>query len=188
MQEFYLQLQNLKRTDKYSLLLIAAMAVCLAIKLLALDPLQNKIIQTQAAIIEEQQRLDNYRAFVDTYRNYEVFAAQQTQTAEVVYKIMPDELAEPELIKEYTELASKYDLHVQSIKPVQPSENSKTAYAEKTFKIVLNGNFYKAAAFLNELENQERLVTTANVVIERSTEGLPGSVLLTADLTAYSLK
>lgn len=188
MQEFYLQLQNLKRADKYSLLLIAAAAVCLAIKLLALDPLQSRIMQTQAAIIEEQQRLENYRAFADTYRDYEAFAAEQAQTAKAAYKMLPENVSAAELIKEYTELAGKFNLHVQSIKPVQPPKNSKTAYAEKTFKIILSGNFYKAAGFLNELQNKERLVTTANVVIERSKEGLPGSVLLTADLTAYSLK
>ena len=46
MQELYLQLQNLKRTDKYSLLLIAAVAVCLAIKFLAIG---NKIISYRPA-------------------------------------------------------------------------------------------------------------------------------------------
>ena len=53
MQELYLQLQNLKRTDKYSLLLIAAVAVCLAIKLLARDPLQSKVQLTQNLLTEE---------------------------------------------------------------------------------------------------------------------------------------
>ena len=79
MQEFYLQLQNLKRTDKYSLLLIAAVAVCLAIKFLAIDPLQNRVQLTQNLLAEEQQRLENYYSFAEEYRDYEAFTAEQAQ-------------------------------------------------------------------------------------------------------------
>ena len=188
MQEFYLQLQNLKRTDKYSLLLIAAVAVCLAIKFLAIDPLQSRVQLTQNLLAEEQQRLVNYRSFADEYRNYEAFTAEQAQAAEAAYELLPEEITAAELIREYTELAVKYNLRVQSIKPVPPQKQGKKAYETLTLKIILNGNFYKTAVFLNELQNEGRLVTVNNTVMERNTEGLPGGVTLTADLTAYALK
>lgn len=188
MQEFYLQLQNLKRTDKYSLLLIAAVAVCLVIKFLAIDPLQNRVQLTQNLLAEEQQRLVNYRSFADEYRDYEAFTAEQAQAAEMAYELLPEEITAAELIREYTELAAKYNLRVQSIKPVPPQKQNKKAYETLTLKIILSGNFYKTADFLNELQNGGRLVTVSNAVMERNTEGLPGSVTLTADLTAYALK
>ena len=188
MQKLYLQLQNLKRTDKYSLLLIAAVAVCLAIKFLAIDPLQNRVQLTQNLLTEEQQRLVNYRSFAEEYRNYEVFTAEQAQAAEAAYKLLSEEITAAELIREYSELAGKYNLHVQSIKPVPPQKQSKKAYETLTLKIILNGNFYKTATFLDELQNGGRLVTVSNAVMERNTEGLPGSVTLTANLTAYALK
>ena len=188
MQEFYLQLQNLKRTDKYSLLLIAAVAACLAIKFLAIDPLQNRVQLTQNLLAEEQQRLVNYHSFADEYRNYEAFTAEQAQAVEIAYKLLPEEVTAAELIREYTELAGKYNLRVQSIKPVPPQKQTKKAYETLTLKIILNGNFYKTADFLDELQNGGRLVTIGNAVMERNTEGLPGSVTLTADLTAYALK
>ena len=188
MQEFYLQLQNLKRTDKYSLLLIAAVAVCLAIKFLAIDPLQSRVQLTQNLLAEEQQRLVNYRSFADEYRNYEAFTAEQAQAAEAAYELLPEEITAAELIREYTELAVKYNLRVQNIKPVPPQKQGKKAYETLTLKIILNGNFYKTAVFLNELQNEGRLVTVNNAVMERNTEGLPGGVTLTADLTAYALK
>ncbi len=188
MQELYLQLQNLKRTDKYSLLLIAAVAVCLAIKFLAIDPLQNMVQFTQNLLAEEQQRLVNYRSFADRYRDYEAFTAEQAQAVEIAYKLLPEEVTAAELIREYTELAGKYNLRVQGIKPEQPQKQTKKAYETLTLKIILNGNFYKTADFLDELQNGGRLVTVSNAVMERNTEGLPGSVMLTADLTAYALK
>lgn len=188
MQELYLQLQNLKRTDKYSLLLIAAVAVCLAIKLLAIDPLQSKVQLTQNLLTEEQQRLVNYRSFAEEYRDYEAFTTEQAQAAETAYELLPEEVTAAELIREYTELASKYNLRVQSIKPVPPQKQTKKAYKTLTLKIILSGNFYKTAAFLDELQNNGRLVTVSNAVMERNTEDLPGSVTLTADLTAYALK
>ena len=188
MQEVYLQLQNLKRTDKYSLLLIAAVAVCLAIKFLAIDPLQSRIQLTQNLLAEEQQRLVNYRSFAEEYRNYEAFTAEQAHAAEMAYKLLPEEITAAELIREYTELAGKYNLRVQGIKPVQPQKQTKKAYETLTLKIILSGNFYKTAKFLEELQNGGRLVTISNAVMERNTEGLPGGVTLTADLTAYSLK
>lgn len=188
MQEFYLQLQNLKRTDKYSLLLIAAVAVCLAIKFLAIDPLQNRVQLTQNLLAEEQQRLENYYSFAEEYRDYEAFTAEQAQAAEMAYELLPEEITAAELIREYTELACKYNLRVQSIKPVPPQKQSKKAYEAVTLKINLSGNFYKTAEFLDELQNGGRLVTVSNAVMEQNTEGLPGSVTLTADLTAYALK
>ena len=101
---------------------------------------------------------------------------------------MPEEITAAELIREYTELACKYNLRVQSIKPVPPQKQSKKAYEAVTLKINLSGNFYKTAEFLDELQNGGRLVTVSNAVMEQNTEGLPGSVTLTADLTAYALK
>lgn len=188
MQELYLQLQNLKRTDKYSLLLIAAMAVCLAIKFLAIDTLQNRVQFTQNLLAEEQLRLVNYRSFAKEYHNYEAFTAEQEQAAKAAYKMLPEEVTAAELIREYTELAGKYNLRVRSIKPVPPQKQTKKAYETLTLKINLSGNFYKTAEFLDELQNSGRLVTVSNAVMERNTEGLPGSVTLTADLTAYALK
>ena len=188
MQEFYLQLQNLKRTDKYSLLLIAAVAVCLAIKFLAIDPLQSRVQLTQNLLTEEQQRLVNYRSFAEEYRDYEAFADEQAQAATTAYELLPEKITAAELIRDYTKLASKYNLRVRSIKPVPPQKQTKKAYEAVTLKIILNGNFYKTAAFLDELQNGGRLVTISNAVMERNTEGLPGSVTLTADLTAYALK
>ena len=188
MQELYLQLQNLKRTDKYSLLLIAAVAVCLVIKFLAIDPLQNRVQLTQNLLAEKQQRLVNYRSFAAEYCDYEAFTAEQAQAAEAAYELLPEEITAAELIREYTELASKYNLRVQSIKPVPPQKQTKKAYETLTLKIILSGNFYKTADFLDELQNGGRLVTVSNAVIERNTEGLPGCVTLTADLTAYALK
>ena len=188
MQELYLQLQNLKRTDKYSLLLIVAVAVCLAIKFLAIDPLQNREQLTQNLLAEEQQRLVNYSSFAEEYHDYEAFTAEQAQAAETAYELLPEEVTAAELIREYTELASKYNLRVQSIKPVPPQKQTKKAYKTLTLKIILSGNFYKTAAFLDELQNNGRLVTVSNAVMERNTEDLPGSVTLTADLTAYALK
>ena len=188
MQEFYLQLQNLKRTDKYSLLLIAAVAVCLAIKFLAIDPLQNRVQLAQNLLAEEQQRLVNYRSFAEEYRNYEVFTAEQAQAAEAAYELLPEEITAAELVREYSELTGKYNLRIRSIKPVSLQKQTKKAYETLTLKIILSGNFYKAADFLNELQNSGRLVTVGNAVIERNTEGLPGGVTLTADLTAYALK
>ena len=188
MQEFYLQLQNLKRTDKYSLTLIVAVAVCLAIKFLAIDPLQNRVQLTQNLLVEEQQRLENYRSFAEEYRDYEAFTAEQAQATKAAYELLPEEITAAELIREYTELAGKYNLRVQSIKPVLPQKQTKKSYEAVTLKIILSGNFYKTAAFLDELQNNGRLVTVGNAVMERNTEDLPGSVTLTADLTAYALK
>ena len=188
MQELYLQLRNLKRTDKYSLLLIAAVAVCLAIKFFAIDPLQNRVQLAQNLLAEEQQRLVNYRSFAEEYRDYETFMAEQAQAAEAAYKLLPEEVTAAELIREYSLLAGKYNLRVQSIKPVQPKKQAKMSYETLTLKIILSGNFYKTAKFLEELQTSGRLVTVSNAVMERNTEGLPGTVTLTADLTAYALK
>ena len=55
MQDLYLQLQNLKRTDKYCLIFIAALLLCLAI-ILATDPLQNSI-NTSREMLEESSRI-----------------------------------------------------------------------------------------------------------------------------------
>ena len=150
MQDLYLQLQNLKRTDKYCLIFIAALLLCLAIKILATDPLQNSINTSRELLEEKQHNLNNYLAFAERYKDYSALQKQQNEAA-----LLANELL---------------------------------AYTYVTVNIVLTGSFYKAAAFLDDLQQQKRLVVPANVVIERSKNGFAGDVVLTASLTAYALK
>ena len=67
-------------------------------------------------------------------------------------------------------------------------KQKKEVYTSVTVNIVLTGSFYKAAAFLDDLQQQKRLAVPANVVIERSKNDFAGDVVLTASLTAYALK
>ena len=180
MQDLYLQLQNLKRTDKYCLIFIAALLLCLAIKILATDPLQNSINKSRELLQEKQQNLNNYLAFAERYKDYSALQKQQNE--------LPPQITTAELIKEYTALAGKYNLRIQSIKPVPQEKQKKEAFTSVTVNIVLTGSFYKAAAFLDDLQQQKRLAVPANVVIERSKNGFAGDVVLTASLTAYALK
>lgn len=184
MQDLYLQLQNLKRTDKYCLIFIAALLLCLAIKILATDPLQNSINTSREMLEEKQQNLNNYLAFAEQYKDYSSLQKQQNEAALLANELLPPQITTAELIKEYTALAGKYNLRIESIKPVPQEKQKKEAY----INIVLTGSFYKAAAFLDDLQQQKRLVVPANVVIERSKNGFAGDVVLTASLTAYALK
>lgn len=102
--------------------------------------------------------------------------------------MLPPQITTAELIKEYTALAGKYNLRIESIKPVPQEKQKKGAYTSVTVNIVLTGSFYKAAAFLDDLQQKKRLAVPANVVIERSKNGFAGDVVLTASLTAYALK
>lgn len=187
MQDLYLQLQNLKRTDKYCLIFIASLLLCLAIKILATDPLQNSINTSRELLEEKQQNLNNYLAFAEQYKDYSALQKQQNEAALLANELLP-QITMAELIKEYTALAGKYNLRIQSIKPVPQEKQKKEAYTSVTVNIVLTGSFYKAAAFLDDLQQQKRLAVPANVVIERSKNGFAGDVVLTASLTAYALK
>ena len=114
---------------------------------------------------------------------------QQNEAALLANELLRPQITTAELIKEYTALAGKYNLRIQSIKPVpQEKAGKKEAYTYVTVNIVLTGSFYKAAAFLDDLQQQKRLAVPANVVIERSKNGFAGDVVLTASLTAYALK
>ena len=188
MQELYLQLQGLKRSDKYCLLVIISLLFCFLIKIFAIDALQNKIVATEALLAQEEQRLEAYQNFAAANSNYDKFLAEQQLIKQKAYQIIPQQVTAAELIREYTLLAAKHNLHIESIKPVTEKKQSKTNYEALTFKISARGNFYKTAASLNELQNGERLVTANNVVLERAAEDTDGDVLLTADLTAYALK
>ena len=187
MQELYLQLQNLKRTDKYCLIFIAALLLCLAIKILATDPLQNSINTSRELLEEKQQKLNNYLAFAEQYKDYSALQKQQNEAALLANELPPQKTT-AELIKEYTALAGKYNLRIESIKPVPQEKQKKEAYTSVTVNIVLTGSFYKAATFLDDLQQQKRLTVPANVVVERSKNGFAGDVVLTASLTAYALK
>lgn len=188
MQDLYLQLQNLKRTDKYRLIFIASLLLCLAIKILATDPLQNSINTSRELLEEKQQNLNNYLAFAEQYKDYSVLQKQQNEAALLANELLPPQITTAELIKEYTALAGKYNLRIESIKPVPQEKQKKEAYTSVTVNIVLTGSFYKAAAFLDDLQQQKRFTVPANVVIERSKNGFAGDVVLTASLTAYALK
>lgn len=188
MQDLYLQLQNLKRTDKYCLIFIAALFLCLAIKILVTDPLQNSINTSRELLEEKQQNLNNYLAFAEQYEDYSALQKQQNEAALLANELLPPQITTAELIKEYTALAGKYKLRIESIKPVPQEKQKKAAYTSVTVNIVLTGSFYKAAAFLDDLQQQKRLAVPANVVIERSKNGFAGDVVLTASLTAYALK
>lgn len=188
MQEIYLQIQSLKRSDKYSLLLIGMLFLVLLIKFTALDVLQNEIYATENLLADKREALNNYLAFANEHRDYDTFIEEQNEAALTAYALVPQELNAAALIKEYAELAAKHNLRLQSIKPVEPEKQKKQIYQTLTFKITLAGNFYKAAAFLNELQNGKRLISTAGVAIERSKDGYAGDVVLTAEITAYALK
>lgn len=188
MQDLYLQLQNLKRTDKYCLIFIVSLFLCLAIKILATDPLQNSINTSRELLEEKQQNLNNYLAFAEQYKDYSALQKQQNKAALLANELLPPQITMAELIKEYTALAGKYNLRIESIKPVQQEKQKKEAYTSVTVNIVLTGSFYKAAAFLDDLQQQKRLAVPANVAIERSKNGFDGDVVLTASLTAYALK
>ncbi len=188
MQDLYLQLQNLKRTDKYCLIFIASLLLCLAIKILATDPLQNSINTSREMLEEKQQNLNNYLAFAEQYKDYSALQKQQNEAALLANELLPPQITTAELIKEYTAFAAKYNLRIESIKPVHQEKQKKGAYTSVTVNIVLTGSFYKAAAFLDDLQQQKRLAVPTNVVIERSKNGFAGDVVLTASLTAYALK
>ena len=188
MQELYLQLQGLKRSDKYCLLVIFSLLFCFLVKSFAVDVLQNKIVATEALLAQEEQRLAAYHNFAAENSNYGAFLAEQQIAKQKAYQIIPQQVTAAELIREYTALAAKHNLRIGSIKPVTEKKQSKTNYEVLTFKISARGNFYKTAAFLDDLQNGERLVTANNVVLEHAAEGANGEVLLTADLTAYALK
>lgn len=188
MQDLYLQLQNLKRTDKYCLIFIASLLLCMVIKLLAADPLQNPINISRELLEEKQQNLNNYLSFAEKYKDYALLQKQQKEAALLADELLPPQITTAELIKECTALAGKYNLRIQSIKPVTQEKRKKEAYTSITVNIVLTGSFYKAAAFLDELQQQKRLFEPANVAIERSKNGFAGDVVLTANITAYALK
>ena len=189
MQDLYLQLQNLKRTDKYCLIFIASLLLCLAIKILATDPLHNSINTSKELLKEKQQNLNNYLAFAERYKDYSALQKQQNEAALLANELLPPQITTAELIKEYTALAGKYNLRIESIKPVPQEKQKKGAYTSVTVNIVLTGSFFKeAAAFLDDWQQQKRLAVPANVVIERSKNGFAGDVVLTASLTAYALK
>ena len=188
MQDLYLQLQNLKRTYKYCLIFIAALLLCLAIKILATDPLQNSINTSREMLEEKQQKLNNYLAFAEQYKDYSALQEQQNKAALLANELLPPQITTAELIKEYTALAAKYNLRIENIKPVPQEKQKKEAYTSVTVNIVLTGSFYKAAAFLDDFQQQKRLAVPANGVIERSKNGFAGDVVLTASLTAYALK
>ena len=188
MQELYLQMQGLKRSDKYCLLVIISLLFCFLVKIFAIDVLQNKIAAAEELLTQEEQRLAAYQNFASENSNYGAFLAEQQIAKQKVYQIIPQQVAAAELIREYTSLAAKHNLRIESIKPVTNAKQTQTNYEALTFKISARGNFYKTAAFLDELQTGERLVTANNVVLERAAEGANGEVLLTADLTAYALK
>lgn len=188
MQDLYLQLQNLKRTDKYSLIFIAALLLCMSIKILATDPLQNSINTSRELLEGKQQNLNNYLAFAEQYKDYSALEKQQNEAALLANELLPPQITTAELIKEYAALAGKYNLRIESIKPVPQEKQKKEAYTSVTVNIVLTGSFYKAAAFLDDLQQQKRLTVPVNIVIERSKNGFAGDVVLTASLTAYALK
>ena len=183
-----MQLQGLKRSDKYCLLVIISLLFCFLVKIFAIDVLQNKIVATEALLAQEEQRLEAYQDFAAENSNYGAFLAEQQIAKQKAYQIIPQQVAAAELIREYTALAAKHNLRIESIKPVTDAKQAKTNYEALTFKISARGNFYKTAAFLNELQNGERLATANNIVLERAADGGNGEVLLTADLTAYALK
>ncbi len=188
MQELYLQLQNLKRSDKYSLLLIAALFICLLIKFAALDPLQNRIENSKHMLAERQEEFENYLAFSKQHSDYGAFVKEQNEAALTAYSLVPENLNAAALIKDYTALASKHNLRIQSIRPVAQENEKKQNYQTMTFKITACGSFYKTAAFLEDIQNGSHLISIANVAIEHSKEDFTGDVILTAELTAYALK
>lgn len=85
MQDLYLQLQNLKRTDKYCLIFIASLLLCMAIKILATDPLQNSINTSRELLEEKQQNLNNYLAFAEQYKDYS--ALQNSRTKQLYWQM-----------------------------------------------------------------------------------------------------
>ena len=104
MQDLYLQLQNLKRTDKYCLIFIAALLLCMAIKILATDPLQYSINTSRELLEEKQQNLNNYLAFAEQYKDYCALQKQQNEAALLANELLPPQITTAELIKEYTAL------------------------------------------------------------------------------------
>ena len=97
MQELYLQLQNLKRTDKYCLIFIAALLLCLAIKILATDPLQNSINTSRELLEEKQHNLNNYLAFAEQYKDYSALQKQQNEAALLANELLPPQITTAEL-------------------------------------------------------------------------------------------
>lgn len=188
MQELYLQVRNLKRNDKYSLLLIAAVLIAAFVKFMLLDDLQNNIELNKAVLSDREAAFNNYLAFAEKHNDFAAFAKEQQAAERAAYQLLPQSVSASGLIKEYTGLAAKYNLHVQSIKPVIKEERDKQAYQSFTFNLVLQGSFYKAAAFLDAVQNGRRLITAENVVLERNCENEAGGVILKIDLTAYALK
>ncbi len=186
MQELNLQLQNLKRSDKYCLLLLASLLICMAMKMLVFDQLQYKTELTKSILREEQQRLDNYLAFAGLGNSDDI--NNNAAAEKLAYKMLPQEITAAENIRYYTALAEKHNLQVQSIRPVIAAKESKNTYGALTFKVVLKGDFYKAAAFLEDMQSAGRVITIKNIVMERSSSGLQGDILLSADFTAYALE
>ncbi|RMG34862.1 MAG: hypothetical protein D6725_13485 [Planctomycetota bacterium] len=98
--------------------------------------------------------------------------------------LMPDDADVYRVVQDVSRLAQQFDLTVSRLEPMRPVEYA--TFRMLPFRMRFAGPFRSVVAFLNGLEQRDRLFTIGELEITRQTRALEAPVEVQVDFTAYA--
>lgn len=174
---------NLSENAKYGAFFAIALLLCAAVFVLIIRPLQNDRATIATQILQANTRLAKLQTFASQNQDYDSLLKIQKLKLEQAKKKLPDTVALPELIAEFTKLSDANGISLTSIVPLQ-SVKVGTAYGLPV-NMTLSGDFFRMVNFLQQVENGDRFVTLQGT---KFTVEQDGNLEMTANFLFYATK
>jgi len=146
---------------------------------------EKNLVQTIESLDKE---ILKYEQIAKKEKELEFIVKERRKFLEASQKILPTEKEIPVLLNNIAQLAKKRGLKVLQFVP--KSEIQKSYYNEIPIELSFTGSFNNTFAFLNDVENLERLVNLISVEITQQDKDtlLTKSTFLTFKYTGVELK
>ena len=178
-------LAKISLNARYSILLILTMFFAFLIYMQFIMPLRDDTAKVEAQLLQANTRLAAIQTFAAQNKDYDVFLNIQTLKVEETKKKLPDTVAIPELVAEYSKLAMVNNVVLESLKPPTEIKQEKGGAFDVPLKLSLSGDYFNLVEFLQQVEKGTRFTTIQSV--DFSSDG-KGSLKMNADFVVYALK
>lgn len=176
---------NMSDNLKYSIVFLVVLLICVGVFIAFIRPLWTDRQKLDLDIQQANTKLAALQTFKAQNPDYEALLNVQKAKVADAQKKLPDTVAIPELMAEYSKLADAHDIVLNSLVPKEVSKAG-NAFAQP-LEMNLSGDYFQLINFLNIIEDGGRFVSINGVSLGTGNSN-SGMLNMTARFMVYSLQ
>lgn len=178
-----LYFKNMTKDNKYLILLILSIIITLGITYFIVSPLSDQLAEKENEVKIINLKIAKVMTFSKKNQDYDKFLKLQKLKFNSIYEKIPQNINVMRVISEYKNLASFFNLNLETIKPGK-EEHIDKKYFKIPFELKVVGNYYNLLLFLQDIEKKGKII---EIISPKFVGGKGDNVSLNATLLVYSL-